>query len=217
MPGFLTFFWPQPHCPWHESVFMQGEQSKLFGGGQVGSYRARIPFGNMRLECRCAGARLLDLRSTDRNSARVTHRPCHFRCHFYMQLLPTRTCMKNGILRLPAHACSSNASTAKHSESLDPTYGMPMDSDIPLCPFWYLQWSGDIVTLDGETFLDMQVAPHQAEASKPAKQSGMYYEEHEAMDNSASTSNVAEFLGRFENANLSNVYHRSTRRKCLNR
>ena len=100
---------------------------------------------------------------------------------------------------------------------IDPIYGMPMHPDIPLCPFWYLQWSGDIVTLDGETFLDMQVAPHQAEASKPAKQSGMYYEEHEAMDNSASTSNVAEFLGRFENANLSNVYHRSTRRKCLNR
>lgn len=182
----------------------------------MGSYRARIPFGNMRLECRCAGARLLDLRFTDRNSARVMHRPCHFRCHFYMQLLRTRTCMKIGILVLPVHACSSNASTAKHSESLDPIHGMPMHPNISLCAFWHLRWSGDTVTLDGETFFDMQVAPHQAEASKPAKQSGMYYEEHEAMNNSARTSNVAEFLGRSENANLSNVYHRSTCRKCLN-
>jgi hypothetical protein len=56
---------------------------------------------------------------------------------------------------------------------------MPMHPDISLCAFWHLRWSGDTVTLDGETFLDMQVAPHQAEASKPAKQSDMYYEEHE--------------------------------------
>lgn len=42
----------------------------------------------------------------------------------------------------------------------------------------------------GQTFLDMQAAPHQAEVSKLAKQLGVYYEEHEAMNKSASTSNV---------------------------
>ena len=58
---------------------------------------------------------------------------------------------------------------------------------------WYLPWSGDTVTLDGETFLDVQLAPHQAEASTLAKQSGIYYEEYEAMNNSAGTSNVVAF------------------------
>jgi hypothetical protein len=54
-----------------------------------------------------------------------------------------------------------------------PMAGMPMHPDIPLYPVWYLQWSGDLVTLDGETFLAMQVVPHQAEASMLAKQPGV--------------------------------------------
>lgn len=49
------------------------------------------------------------------------------------------------------------------------------------------------MTLGGQTFLDMQVAPHQAEFSKLAQQLGVYYEEHEAMNKSASTSNVANY------------------------
>jgi hypothetical protein len=79
-----------------------------------------------------------------------------------------------------------------------PIDGMPMHPGISLCPFRYLQWSGDTVTPDGETFLDMQLAPHQAEAFYLAEQSGTHYEEHEAMNSSASTSNVVEFLGNFE-------------------
>ena len=82
---------------------------------------------------------------------------------------------------------------------------MPMHPDIPLYLLWYLQWSGDVVILGGQTFLDMQAAPHQAEVSKLAKQLGVYYEEHEAMNNSASTSNVVEFLG-----DMFNAYHRSS-------
>ena len=54
---------------------------------------------------------------------------------------------------------------------------------------WYLPWSGDTVTLDGETFLDVQLAPHQAEASTLFGQSGIYHEEHETISNSASTIN----------------------------
>ena len=46
-----------------------------------------------------------------------------------------------------------------------------------------------MVTLDGETFLDLQAAPHQAEASKLAKQSGVHHEEHEAANHSAYTRN----------------------------
>lgn len=61
------------------------------------------------------------------------------------------------------------------------------------------------MTLGGQTFLDMQVAPHQAEASRLAKQLGTHYEEHEAMNNSASTSNVVEFLG-----DMFNTYHQSS-------
>lgn len=61
--------------------------------------------------------------------------------------------------------------------------------------------------LGGQTFLDMQVAPHQAEISKLAKQSGIYYEEHEAMNNSARTSNVVEVVGRSESPSISNTYH----------
>jgi hypothetical protein len=55
---------------------------------------------------------------------------------------------------------------------------------------WYLPWSGDFVTLDGETFLDVQLAPHQAEAPTPFGQSGIYYyEQHETISNSVNTSN----------------------------
>lgn len=46
--------------------------------------------------------------------------PCYFRCHSYMQHLPTGACMKTRTLVLPGYAGSSNASSAKHSESLDP-------------------------------------------------------------------------------------------------
>lgn len=91
--------------------------------------------------------------------------------------------MKIRTLVFPGHAGSSDASHAKHSEALD-SDGRHADApDIPLYPVWYLQWSGDTVTLDGETFLDMQVAPHHAEASTLAKQSGAHCEENEAMNN----------------------------------
>lgn len=66
------------------------------------------------------------------------------------------------------------------------------------------------MTLGGQTFFDMQVASHQAEVSKLAKQPGIYYEEHEVMNNSARTSNVVEVVGSSESPSISNTYHRST-------
>jgi hypothetical protein len=79
-------------------------------------------------------------------------------------LLPAGTCMKIGTLVLPGdmqvrqllrEPSIPNPSTPKD--------GMPMRPDVPLYLIWYLQRSGDMVTLDGETFLDLQAAPHQAE------------------------------------------------------
>jgi hypothetical protein len=105
-------------------------------------------------------------------------------------LLPAGTCMKIGTLVLPGdmqvrqllrEPSIPNPSTPKD--------GMPMRPDVPLYLIWYLQRSGDMVTLDGETFLDLQEAPHQAEASTLDKQSGVYYEEHEATNHSAYTWN----------------------------
>jgi len=58
------------------------------------------------------------------------------------------------------------------------------------------------VTLGGQTFLDMQVAPHQAEASNLAKQTSTHHEDHEAMNTSASKSNILE-CGRSESPNMS--------------
>jgi hypothetical protein len=70
--------------------------------------------------------------------------------------------------------------------------GMPMRPDIPLYPIWHLRRSGDMMTLDGETFLDMRVVPHQTEASTLIKQSGIYYAQHDVMSNSASIPNVVK-------------------------
>jgi len=116
--------------------------------------------------------------------------PWHFRCHSYMQLLPAGTCLKIGTLVLPGdmqvrqllrEPSIPNTSTPKD--------GMPMRPDVPLYLIWCLYRSGDTVTLDGETFLGLQEAPHLAEASTLDKQSGVYYEEHEATNHSACTCN----------------------------
>lgn len=79
------------------------------------------------------------------------------------------------------------ASKAKHSESFGSALLGPRHADVLPCHRWYLGWSGDMETLDGETFLDMQLAPHQAEASTLAKHSIICYKEREAMSNSVDT------------------------------
>ena len=116
--------------------------------------------------------------------------PCQFRCHFYMQQVLTGTCMETWTLLVgPAEALI--ASKAKHSESFGPALLGQRHADVSrpllLCHRWYLRWSGDMVTLDGGTFLDMQLAPHQAEASTLAKHSIICYKEREAMSNSVDT------------------------------
>ena len=63
-----------------------------------------------------------------------------------------------------------------------------------------------MVTPDGEAFLYMQLAPHQAEASNLFKQSNIYYGGHQAMDNRSITSNLVEFLGMFESPDISEGY-----------
>jgi hypothetical protein len=114
--------------------------------------------------------------------------PWHIRCHFYMQHLPTGTCMKTGTLVLPGDMQVRQLLREPSIPNLStPKDGMPMRLDVPLYLIWYLYRSGDTVTLDGETFLDLQEAPHQAEASTLDKQSGVYYEEHEATNHSAYT------------------------------
>jgi hypothetical protein len=175
-----------------QSVVMQGEQRELLVQRPCGSCRARIPFWNMRLECRCAGTRLLGLRSTDRNSERLMHRAMPLPMSLLYATVTNRNLREHSDPGFAGHVGSSNASDAKHSESLDPMNGMPMHPDIPLYPIWHLHRSGDMVTLDGETFLDMRVVPHQAEASTLIKQSGIYYAQHDVMSNSASIPNVVK-------------------------
>ena len=66
------------------------------------------------------------------------------------------------------------------------------------------------MTPDGETFLDVQLAPNQAEAFYLAEQSGTHCEEHEAMNSSASTSNVVEYWGNFKSSNMFQNQRRSS-------
>ena len=161
--------------------------------GHVGSFRARtLPFRNMRLECRCAGTRHLGPRFADRNSARVVHRILPFPMSLFMQHVPTGTCMKNRTLLV--WTCRS----IDCFEGQAFRASRPGASSTAACRYVrthsFTRSSGDTVTFDGATFLDMQLAPHRAEASTPTEQADVYHEEHEAMSNSTSTSNIVGFL-----------------------
>jgi hypothetical protein len=94
-----------------QSVVMQGEQRELLVQRSCGSCRARIPFWNMRLECRCAGTRLLGLRFTDRNSARLMHRAMPLPMSLLYATVTNRNLREDSDPGFAGHAGLSNAST----------------------------------------------------------------------------------------------------------
>ena len=121
MPGFVTLSWPQPHCPWHESIFMQGEQKQSFWWRPCGLVQSACTVlenanGMQMRRYQTPGSTIRGPKFGKRQASGHGH----FRFHSYMQHLPTGACMKTWTLVLPGHAGSSNASNVKHSESLDP-------------------------------------------------------------------------------------------------
>ena len=131
-------------------------------------------------------------RFADRNSAIVVHRVLPFPMSLFMQHVPTGTCMKNRTLLV--WTCRS----IDCFEGQAFRVSRPGASSTAACRYAqtrrFARLSGDTVTLDGSAFLDMQLAPHRAEASTPTEQADVYHEEHEAMSNSTSTSNIVGFL-----------------------
>jgi hypothetical protein len=108
-------------------------------------------FWNMRLECRYAGARLLGLRSTGRNSARVMH---HSALSLPMPFqLYTRLIDNSGRAHLdrPADELPQMPSIPSSSVRCFDTACRWLP-DILHC---LSHWSGDAVTFDGATFLDV--------------------------------------------------------------